>query len=55
MCSLRWRRNPQTLHGAPIISNSHIRLIWAHEPGRLFSAARPFLELGRSNGDLAII
>ena len=38
----------------PTICDTHILLFWAHEPGRLSSAARDALEQGRSQGELAI-
>ena len=38
----------------PTICDTHILLFWAHEPERLSGPARQALELGRSQGELAI-
>jgi len=38
----------------PTICDTHVLLLWAHEPERLSAAARQALELGRSQAELAI-
>jgi PIN domain nuclease of toxin-antitoxin system len=38
----------------PTICDTHILLFWAHEPERLSAPARQALELGLSQGELAI-